>query len=109
MKATNTITNSIIKSLIIIVSVLFIQFNTVYAGKNIIIPPASPNVITLIQALAPASPETCDFNDAELNINDFSNLAPVVPAVADFNDTEIENTNIADLVPTTPSEAEFND
>jgi len=109
MKATNTITNNIMKSLIIIVSVFLIQMSSVFAGNNNTILPATTTVYNLTQTLAPSSPVTCDFTDSDLNVSDFSNLAPVSPIEADFSDSEIENINITSLAPVTPSEADFTD
>jgi len=109
MKATNTTSNNILKSLIIIVSIFCIPFTTVLAGNDNYSHSAVSTVNNLIQILAPARPETCDFNDAELNIADVSNLAPVVPSEADFND-ESENTcDIAAPVTIIPAEADFSD
>ena len=108
MKATNTIKN-ITKSLIIIISVFFIQFSSVYAGSDNTNPPSAPTFIALIQTLAPVNPETCDFNDAELNAADFSYLAPLIPSEADFNDIPETDLNIAHLAPVTPAETEFSD
>jgi hypothetical protein len=130
MKATNNITGTILKSLIIIVSIFFIQISNVFAEIKNCTPPAVPAINTLIQALAPVNPGICDFNDAELNTADFSDLAPVTPSEADFNDTpevvydptglallspaeadfnDAVNHNITDLAPLTPSEAGFID
>ncbi|MCX6280830.1 MAG: hypothetical protein NTU51_02615 [Bacteroidetes bacterium] len=109
MKATNTITSNIIKSLIIFASVFSIQINSSYAEKNMNVPAPLPLVNTFIRTLAPASPETCDFNDAELNINDFSNLAPSFPDKADFNEPNETFMNLINLTPVIPSEADFSD
>ena len=109
MKATNNITHNIMKSLIIIVSVFFIHISTVLAGNNTYSPSAASTVNNLIQSLAPANVETCDFNDAELNAADFSYLAPLVPSEADFNHTPVITYTMASLAPVIPSEADFND
>ncbi len=109
MKATNTLTNNILKSLLIIVSVFSIQISYLYAGNNNYTPSPVPTVNNLIQALAPASPLSCDFNDAELSAEEVSNLAPVVPSEADFNDAAEFTCDVAAFAPATPSEADFND
>ena len=109
MKATNNITRNILKSLILIVSMFFIQISTVSAeGFN---SPSSATLTlnTMITSLAPNVPSISDFNDAELNATDFIELAPVAPAEADFSETPETSTTIADLAPVSPAEADFND
>jgi len=109
MKATNNITSNILKSLILIVSMFFIQISTVSAeGFN---SPSSATLTlnTMITSLAPNVPSISDFNDAELNATDFIELAPVAPAEADFSETPETSTTIADLAPVSPAEADFND
>jgi hypothetical protein len=109
MKATNALTYNILKSLLIIISFFSIQISSLYAGNNNYNPSPVPSVNNLIQALAPASPSTCDFNDAELQTEEISHLAPIVPSEADFSDATDFTCNITPLAPATPSEADFND
>ncbi|MCX6284230.1 MAG: hypothetical protein NTW31_08360 [Bacteroidetes bacterium] len=109
MKATNTITNNILKSLILIAAIFFFQVLSVKAEGNYPVPSPSFTMNNLITILAPTAPSLTDFSDAELNAADFTSLAPVVPSEADFNDTPETNANVADLAPLTPSEADFSD
>ena len=109
MKATNNITNNILKSLIVLVSIFFFQINTISAEGFNTNPPVNFTINTLVTILAPTTPSVSDFNDAELNVSDNTNLAPVTPAEADFSDSFDTNDNMNTLAPGTPAEADFND
>ena len=132
MKALYNISSKILKSLIIISTILFLQVNTTFAEGNTINPSVTLSMNTLLSILAPTTPATSDFSDAELNLSDIETLAPVVPseagfgdsdeikinmnylaldvpAEADFNDADMNNLNITSLAPVPPSEADFND
>ena len=109
MKATYNITNNIMKSLIILTSIFFIQISTSFAGGYNLTPSANNSIDILITTLAPTAPSSTDFSDAELEAADFSNLAPVVPSEADFNDTPFTIFSLTDLAPVNPAEADFND
>ena len=134
MKATNNITNYILKSLILLISVFLIRINTASAGGYNFTPSASFSLYNLISVLSPLTPKEADFEDvfstrienfvtSVLNpavpseagfdespetIDNIAGLAPVNPSEADFTDNELSNGNIKDLAPLTPSEADFN-
>ena len=109
MKATNNITNNILKSLIVLTSIFFFQINTISAEGFNTNPPVTFTINTLVTILAPTTPSVTDFNDAELNVTDNTNLAPVTPAEADFSDSLETTYNMNTLAPETPAEADFND
>jgi len=131
MKATNNITNNILKSLILIAAIFFFQMRSAKAEGYSSAPSAAVALKNLITILAPTAPSSTDFSDSELNAADFKNLAPavpaeagfdetedtislnglapVVPASADFSDSDPATSSITDLAPTTPTTADFND
>ena len=112
MKATNNITNSILKSLIIFISVFFIQISTVSARGYNLLPSASFSINNLITVLSPLTPKEADFEDAlSADIENLINsvLIPGIPAEADFEESPETVSNFAGLAPLTPSEATFND
>ena len=104
MKALYNISSKILKSLIIISTILFLQVNTTFAEGNTINPSVTLSMNTLLSILAPTTPATSDFSDAELNLSDIETLAPVVPSEAGFGDSDEIKINMNYLALDVPAE-----
>jgi hypothetical protein len=100
MKATTTI---------LIVAVLALQVNVLFAGNDLnSTPVANANNTITLTSLAPIVLAEATFEDA-IDITDFAYLAPATPREAQFEDISYETISVLNLAPLTPAVADFED
>jgi hypothetical protein len=95
-------------AMILLVTVLTLQFNMLFAGTDgTSISTANSEKAVITLALAPVTPAEATFEDVTAPA-DFSFLAPGTPSVATFDDI-LQNKDMPTLAPVTPAEADFSD
>lgn len=104
------------KTIYILVALLGLQFNTMFAAGNYSeLPVMSKESVSIVNSvmLTPSTPAEATFEDlieSDELFSNFSALAPVIPMVADFSDgAPVSEINMISLAPVTPKEADFED